>query len=1474
MRGDFSRGHQPDRKRNQEYRRVLMQQGRVLLDSDVAALVDAEDAQLRELANDLGCPAGSPDLGYYITLGPLLAVFPPQPQEAAGLGNLGFQLVTSTPPSALPISQDYHHRYPSQLGKYGGFPSLHLDARCNTGTVTIQFRQPLQPTTPQTAVRLWVLTGDPGPTIGPQTATFSLSTGGPSVSYSPNSSDFTPIDFPITDPTSSISITMTSGQLWIGLIEGTQIVPASPKPKVPLATVGKPGAAATVTTPAPVAAAIPAPIVAIPSATATPAPIGTRLGVGGVVSPRPAAGITGPIPSPVFSVATGRYYLDGLVVHLAADATYPGVSYFTAPDGTVQGAPPTPQPQIPFYVVYLEAWERLITRVEDPGIFDNALSGPLDTAVRTKAMGQVKIANLTFTPQSASEVDGMFAAIANMPGNGGGLLTVNITSNPTLDPCAIPTAPGYTGADNRLYRIEVHQGGLLGTAVLKWSRRNGAELTPVSSVSADGLQIALPIDSPLQDGDLVELASEATDLGDATLATLARATPTSPVVFTPPERLAGTLYYVKAVPFSDPSQKLINLLDVTTKNPVALPANLIASPVGYKLKLRRWNGMFTTNAAPTTQYFLEDGIHITLGMATPPSPMRVGDYWQYEARRLSANQPAPTNDPPHGPERHFAQLGVLAFSGDSNAYVTLPTAHRFAPLCELSADNVAYDGGESGSTALTVQEALDELFKSNGCCTITLSPNLQISDDTPRLQQAICRLPVGGVLCLRSGVYHLKTPLTIDHSIEIRGCPDALLVDELGGNGGALITLNPDLNGDSSASFTMSGVSVIASGLAGSSATLVQILPGGQVTNPAGNTVTAYPRSFFANDCIFINAIGGDVIAYVPRAGTGPLPTGTAPVPNPGATLQVRLDRCLVMAGTALDAGGDILRVEMHDTRCLCVGPSVNVLAQIQSMTVARCIFDSSQLPSVVFAQLTGLGAIVSASSVIDIARSNAAGIIANENDVAEGPTSITPKISAVAILQLLAADITDCTFVADICVRTSPRDLRLAGNLYFAATGAVLLSSSQQAQILGERIFTNKFGIYLGFGALDVTIADCRITRFVQEQLLTSPPSPPPPGTTTGINVGEVLQNQAAPPNIDVRILRNYVATDVGIRLTAPFGVGLFTNLFSPAYARTEVVDNTVIATTACLATARIVGLPGEPSTVSICDNRFEIQGSGDSTSSALTFFGDGAKILGNRIIANFVNTVVLYNYDTVGIFERNEIEIGALLGKIPMSFNPTNPGNATTLYFVNNNISGISASQPITIVATTVIVSGNSLGFLGLGVTSGIVTMCDNRADGGFISITGADGGAGNVLTESFTINSNVLGQAFLSLQAGNNSQLQAQVINNRAFGITFTPAFNQSSSGSTTGESLFQLQLINNFAVSTSGVTNANIQINSGPTVPNGNSIVQMIGNWATSNIIVPVNANKAPVYGGIYAYNLPQQSSQGLATSGFLINLDNY
>lgn len=116
MKADFSRGFNPDQKRDKEYRRVLLQQGRVLLDSDVAALVDANDRVLRHQSQDLGTPAGGHDRAYMLTAGKLYALF-------RDLNDV----LDPTTGTALVRHVDYTVRFKKR------FPSLRLDTTDGSG---------------------------------------------------------------------------------------------------------------------------------------------------------------------------------------------------------------------------------------------------------------------------------------------------------------------------------------------------------------------------------------------------------------------------------------------------------------------------------------------------------------------------------------------------------------------------------------------------------------------------------------------------------------------------------------------------------------------------------------------------------------------------------------------------------------------------------------------------------------------------------------------------------------------------------------------------------------------------------------------------------------------------------------------------------------------------------------------------------------------------------------------------------------------------------------------------------------------------------------------------------------------------------------------------------------------------------------------------------------------------------------------
>ncbi|WP_437755113.1 hypothetical protein [Sorangium sp. So ce1389] len=679
MKGDFTRGHRPDAKRKEKYRRVLLQEGRLVLDSDVAAGADAIDTQLRDLASDVGCESGSPNLGYLATPGPLLAVF-----EA--LDGVTF------PGGGLSAYRDYGVKYEER------FPSVHIGAQSAAGFVHIVARRKLNKARYPT-IRLWIRAN-----ASVEVRIHGIPAAQPIQAN--DASAFQPydVDVPGAAPQEyqeieiGFSAAGASNQAWIGLIEGLE-------------------------------------------------PAGE---------------------APLFSTTRGRYYLRGLAVESAEDgifwdSTFPVAKGFSSAD--------VKPPNGSYVVAYLEGWERLITHIEDRGILEQALGGALDTTVRSKAIGQVKLALFASDGSDplAGQNDVPAAFEAVNAGTGRLKLTTKLTPK-NLDPCAIPEAGGYTGADNRFYRFEVHKGGALEAVEIKWSKNNGSDAFAVESVANTLASLTLAAGADVKDGDLIELIDETDDLGDDAPAQIALTTR----AFTPAKRSVGQLFYAETTA----TARQIKLRDVVTKLPVDVP-NDFASKDKAPRKVRVWHGllrMASKKPGDPPVFELGDGITIELSGAD----FRPGAHWQHEARKVQDNDNGPWREEPHGPERLFAPLALFRYDGAAVPLVLIRWYdHQYSAICELNADDIAYDGGKVGTDADTVQEALDELYarEAGGCCDISLSPSGSGGDDTARIQKAINDVVSGGTICLERGVYRIHGRLNvIGKSVIIVGCPHATIL--------------------------------------------------------------------------------------------------------------------------------------------------------------------------------------------------------------------------------------------------------------------------------------------------------------------------------------------------------------------------------------------------------------------------------------------------------------------------------------------------------------------------------------------------------------------------------------------------------------------------------------------------------------------------------------------------------------------------
>lgn len=688
MKGDFSRGHTPDNRRGRRYRRILLQQGRLLLDSDVAALVDAQDRNLREVARHTGCPAGSPDLGFLVTPGRLLALF------------RDIDSVTVTA-GTLEVRRDFQVKY---LDRY---PSLYLGANSGVnGTAQIQLRSQASG-----SIDLWMRAA----------VAATVSVGGVNVNP-PVQADLGVVTVALGAATTTLDIVLNTGEeVWIGLIEEHHDATQQPE----------------------------------------------------------------------FSAAAGNFHIDGLVLHNLTDRYYPGINFptgpgFAVPDLQIRNPANTAPRNLAAndrLVAYLEGYERHITFVEDGGIREPALGSTIDTTTRTQALGQVKVAAaLGLTGEQIQ------AAFENRLLPTGTLAITLPPANPNPDPCALPASGGYTGLDNRLYRFEVHTGGPLANVLLKWSRDNGSEY--FSALSATAAQLSFTAGTDLQPGDLVEVLSERIDRSDSAIGFFDAVSNR----FVAPERSVGQLVRLVSVAAPPGSADLFFTLVDPFDDTLVVNLTLadFGDPANPQLRVRRWHGLIRRdNAADPYVVRIENGIEVRI-----TGGFSAGDYWLFEAR--AGNQAAAgfSASAPHGPERLFAPLALLEFGGSAQPLSLRQWLDdRFVPLCELTADDIAFDGDRIGTDSDTVQEVIEELWERErgGCCDATLEPDS--GDTVPRIEEILNSTTGHIEICLRRGLYQFNSPLQIaNRRVTIRGCPNAIILAQTGGaapfrvmNGGHLL---------------------------------------------------------------------------------------------------------------------------------------------------------------------------------------------------------------------------------------------------------------------------------------------------------------------------------------------------------------------------------------------------------------------------------------------------------------------------------------------------------------------------------------------------------------------------------------------------------------------------------------------------------------------------------------------------------------
>jgi hypothetical protein len=341
-------------------------------------------------------------------------------------------------------------------------------------------------------------------------------------------------------------------------------------------------------------------------------------------------------------------------------------TYATQPNYPKPPKYPHPSATKKDILVYLDAWQRHITAIEDPSIREVALQVP-DTATRTKTVWQVKLLPIDLsgvdkktkiTLEQIKALKEWQQLTGEYPGNQ--KITgriVKLTASTDLNPDAeVPTPGSYQGTDNRLYRIEIHTPGALGTATFKWSRDNGSTVSAIDRIEGNVINLISPIkdihnlfnNEPGKSLPWLEITNEEQDLKNE----------------------PGTLVQLVE---AKPDRLIFDLSTIRGNIPTATKNEARAK----KFKVRRWHDTSTAEILTSKDAWIaiEDGISIEFAVGTFIDPItknqisyefQTGDFWLIPSRESTKSIEWSQDDlqrwqpqPPQGIFHHYTPLASI-----------------------------------------------------------------------------------------------------------------------------------------------------------------------------------------------------------------------------------------------------------------------------------------------------------------------------------------------------------------------------------------------------------------------------------------------------------------------------------------------------------------------------------------------------------------------------------------------------------------------------------------------------------------------------------------------------------------------------------------------------------------------------------------------------------------------------------------------
>jgi len=462
------------------------------------------------------------------------------------------------------------------------------------------------------------------------------------------------------------------------------------------------------------------------------------------------------------TIGRGRAYVDGIQAECFGDLSDPTKTVLDVDLNGVHGpdAVGLPYAQQPFYysvpafpalsggpatdLVYLDVWQREVTVYERPDLLEQALNGA-DTATRVQTAWQVKV--LQGVPDDACKNDPASWTTLTAPSTA--RLTASVTpAPPAPGPCTINPAGGYTGLENRLYRIEVHAAGTLGgagKATFKWSRDNASLVASVTAIKASGIQSVITVDTTGRDswkrfsnGDTIELLDDLVE------------------------------YSMHDTGASGSIAKIVSVNDATGE--ITIDTNLSAFAIvpGRHPRIRRWDvakpgDAAVRNVGNGVSIPLEEGISITFSAADTDT-LHAGDYWVFAARTADGTIDPVIDAPPRGILHHYAKLGVVsggAVQHDCRTFWPPPSGGGESCECTRCVTEESHS-----SKTLTIQMAVNQVIAAGGG-TVCICTGTFVLDDTVTVANAVSLRIRGEGTATRLVRWGDKPALAITSSIDV-----------------------------------------------------------------------------------------------------------------------------------------------------------------------------------------------------------------------------------------------------------------------------------------------------------------------------------------------------------------------------------------------------------------------------------------------------------------------------------------------------------------------------------------------------------------------------------------------------------------------------------------------------------------------------------------------------------------------------------